>query len=243
MYLDGFLFLEIQFLAVPLYFIVYSTIRYIYHWHDGKEPTISSYSRIHFFKRVLTLIMMVITIYLAIQPKQQEGDSSNAIIRKSCYLVYCIAWGLSHALIIFEDRRRLKIQWWGHRLFWFMSSVNNLTKMIVHLTWLRMNKESSTEELVISNIIDIISTITCCSLMLLGLVNPEIRIKITREGMLNEIRIIHYDNLQPNIENGPESLPFLKTQIQDVKMKQVNGKNILFYNILLITKFTCKGKK
>jgi hypothetical protein len=231
MTLDEFLFLDMQFLAVPSYFMIYSTVRYIYHWHDGKEPTISSYSRIHFTKRILTLLMLVISLYLATLHQHHDWNSSEAAMRKVCYACYSIAWTASYALIIFEERRRLQIQWWGHRLFWFMSSVNNLTMGIVHLTFIHDTDECSTQELVISNILNFLSTISCCILTALGCINPELQIKINEEEILNEIINIHIGNLEENKENGPETLPVLKTSIQDVKVKQLNDKKILFYNI------------
>ena len=217
--------------VVPVWFISYSTIRMGRHWNDGKDKFILV-NRHVYFKWLLSFLMMLLTsmhiIDLIIFTDIAIIDTISRLLFFSLLL---ISWFISFVLGIFENNKRLIMRWSGHRSFWPANVLVHIVLMVGDGIYF-FDASFSYNWVLILEAVYFCQIVSCFILTIYAIRRPNEFLIIddmdftflrrsTRKTMLGS--------------SSSDSFDHLKTSIKSYKIKQEEGKTIIYFNIASTT--------
>ncbi|OMJ77834.1 hypothetical protein SteCoe_22502 [Stentor coeruleus] len=228
--MDFYIVIHSVFTAWPSYFTVYSILRIIKHWNDGKERVQTSSGRL-IVKIAATVACAVIQIIHIVDFFPKKYSESKLISRSVYFCISMISWVFSAILVYFDYSRRLKSQWRGQRLYWIMELINNIILLSFNLySGLYLLKGSELYQFDIIQILAYCLSILICLLLTFysiflpndfTVITANVYLKLKRSSILFDGTGNESTDEQINI----------KASISGYKIKQVSASSIVHYKI------------
>ena len=203
--------------AVPSWYVIYSLNRIRRHWKDGKEAKWSSCTFTLVLKLLIVVLIVVISAWKVFKVigKQVEVQVFFAL--------NCFAWLVSFSMLLFEFWFKLDAKWAGHRLFIMLGEAVWLVLVFTDLRGiekgpLRSFRNGAGEFVLAGGLNLVLCGLTWCK--------PNEFKRSTHR----------YDKLllkSTRSSYAKETSMFgkLQVKIRDYKIKEVNGRSVVIYNI------------
>lgn len=218
-------------LIIPFWFTFYTLHRLRRHWNDGKERQKESGTASLYFKYVLVICMLIISIAQVLLVLRSDEDFLDIkVIKLVLFSAFIFAWISSLGMLKLEFVLRLKMKWIGHRSFWpinlIIYSILFTMELYIHdwqiLAFLR-------NEHLITNTVGLI---LCLILTALCIIKPNEFTKSKDDVSANLIKKARFSVGVRNSTPEDRGLAgAVQVSIKNYKIKVENGKQIILYNI------------
>lgn len=119
--------------VVPLWFLIFSTVRVIRHYRDSREHGKTPYRKYSRFKQVLTALLVLIHLVLLFDIDPAQWPFLDLLIRSIYFALSVLAWITSFLLVSFDATRQLDQSWLCQRGFWPFSCLCSCLSLVLQL--------------------------------------------------------------------------------------------------------------
>ena len=132
--------------AVPLGFLVCSTVRVIRHYRDSRDHGKTPYRRYSRTKQLLTSLLTLLNTILLLDVDPMQWPLWDLVTRSTYFALNVLAWTFSSLLVSFDAARQIEQSWFGQRGFWPLSCLSNSLCFVLQLKTSAFLETNSPEE-------------------------------------------------------------------------------------------------